>query len=89
MSSMERLSSIAIGVLLLIAVVAIIPMVGDRIEDARGTLAADSQWNSSVNTDIVEGYDIWGDVGSMISLAAVVIVVGVVIAVLVKFKTVQ
>lgn len=83
---MENLAGIAIAVLLLIAIVSIIPMIGDRIENARGDLAADSQWNSTTNTDIVEGYNIWGDVGSMISLAAVVLVLGVVLRALLKFS---
>jgi len=45
-----------------------------------------SDWDPITNTDISTGYSLWEDVGSMIALAAVIIVVGVVLSAIMYFR---
>ncbi|MCD4821844.1 MAG: hypothetical protein K8R11_07215 [Methanococcoides sp.] len=61
-------------------------MIGSEVDAATGDLAADSQWNSTTNTDIATGADLWGSVGGMISLAAVISIVGIVLSSIMYFK---
>ena len=75
MANMKGLVSLAILALVLVAVFQIVPMVGDKIDSATGDLAVDSQWNSSVNTDLQTGSALWTDVGSMIGLGAIVLII--------------
>lgn len=86
MANFTQLIAAAIGALILVVIFSVVPMIGSEVDDATGDLAADSQWNSTTNTDIATGADLWGSVGSMISLAAVIIVVGVVLAAIMYFK---
>jgi len=86
MANMNQLVGSAIGALILVVVFAVVPMVGSQVDDATGDLAADSEWNATYNTDLATGYGLWEDVGSMISLAAVIIVVGVVLGAIMYFR---
>ena len=45
-----------------------------------------SNWDYAENSDIVRGSDLWGDTGGMIVLAAIISIVGVVIAAVSKFR---
>lgn len=86
MTNMNQLIAAAIGALILVVVFSVVPMVGSEVDEATGDLAADSEWNSTYNTDIATGSGLWEDVGSMISLAAVIIVVGVVLGAIMYFR---
>lgn len=80
------LVGIAIGVMILAVVYIIMPLVGSELDQAV-TLPADSQWNASVNTDIETGYDLWGSVGGIITVAAIIVVVAVFLKILVGLRT--
>jgi len=86
MATFDKLVAAAIGALILVVIFSVVPMIGSEVDDATGDLAADSPWNSTTNTDIATGADLWGSVGSMISLAAVIIIVGVVLGAIMYFK---
>jgi hypothetical protein len=64
----------------------IVPLLGSEVDAATGDLGADSAWNATVNTNIATGADLWGSVGSMISLAAVIVIVGIVLTSIMVFK---
>jgi len=86
MSNMNKLVGFSIGALILVVIFAIVPLIGSEVDAATGDLAADSPWNSTYNAEIATGADLWGDVGSMISLAAVILVIGVVIASIMYYR---
>jgi len=47
-----------------------------------------SNWDHAENDDIVRGSDLWSDTGGMIVLAAIISIVGVVIAGVMRFRKV-
>jgi len=69
--TMEGLGAMAIGVLVLIVAFTIIPIVGDQLDNAvtipgytnETAKTGGSQWNSTVNSDIPTGVDLWQSVG--------------------------
>ncbi len=77
-ANMDMLGSIAIGLLGLVIIFSIVMTIGPKIDDTRPTdLAADSDWNSTYNTDLVEPATLWSDNATFISLAAMVIIISV------------
>jgi hypothetical protein len=86
MTNINQLAGAAIGVLMLVVVFSVIPLIGSEVDEATGDLAADSDWNSSYNADIPTGTDLWEDTGGMISLAAVIIIVGFVLSAIMYFR---
>jgi hypothetical protein len=86
MVNMNQLGAAAIGVLVLVVIFSVIPMIGSEVDEATGDLAADSEWNATYNTDIPTGSGLWEDTGGMISLAAVIIIVGFVLGAIMYFR---
>ena len=84
-NDMEKLGVAAIGIMILVIIFGVIPMVGEKMDDVQD-LGATSQWNDSVNADIVTGAELWADTGGMIVLAAIISVVGVVIVAVMAFR---
>ena len=84
-SEMEKLGIAAIGIMVLVIIFGVIPMVGEKMDDVQD-IGATSNWNNSVNDDIVRGSDLWSDTGGMIVLAAIISIVGVVIAGVMRFR---
>ena len=84
-SDMEKLAAASIGIMVLVIIFGVIPMVGEKM-DGVSDVAAGSNWNYSTNSDIVRGSDMWGDTGGMIVLAAIISIVGVVIAAVSRFR---
>jgi len=76
---MASLTAIAIGTLILIAVFMFVPYVGGTIEGSMPDLDADSQWNATTNTNLPDGAETWTTIASLLTLAAVVIVISIVI----------
>lgn len=72
--TMAGLGMMAIGVLVLIVAFTIIPIVGDQL-DTSITLGATSQWNSSVNTAVPTGVDLWESTGGILKVGAIIVVV--------------
>lgn len=76
--TMQGLAVMGIGVLTLITVYTLIPLVGYQLENST-TLPASgvgSQWNSTVNTAIPTGPDLWESLGGIIKVAGVIVIVG-------------
>ena len=84
--TMEGLGAMAVGVLVLIVAFTIIPIVGDQLDTSvtlpagnTTTQACDSGrgclWNSSVNTDIPTGVDLWESIGGILKVAGIIVVV--------------
>ena len=85
--TMEGLGVMAIGVLTLIVAFTIIPIVGDQLDNAvtldagnTTTQACDDGgraclWNSTVNTDIPTGVDLWSSVGGILKVGGIIVVV--------------
>ena len=84
-SDMDKLGAAAIGILVLVIIFGVIPMIGDKMDSVQDQ-GVTSQWNHSVNDDIVRGSDLWGDTGGMIVLAAIISIVGVVIGGVMAFR---
>lgn len=76
---MGLIIAIAIGLITLIAVITVGPVVGGSIENAMPTLAADSSWNATYNTDLPDGADTWEQMVPLIVLAVLALVIGLVI----------
>ena len=76
---MNLIIAIAIGILTLIAVFAVVPVVGGSIDNAMPTLSATSSWNSTNNPDLPDGASIWEQLGPLLVLAVLALVIGLVI----------
>ena len=72
---MGALVAVGIGALILAVVFTIAPMIGSEVETATD-IPADSQWNSSVNTDIPTGVSVW-EKTKIIPVAVIIIVVSI------------
>ncbi len=72
--TMEGLGAMAIGVLVLIVAFTIIPIVGSELDQAV-QLGATSDWNSSHNSDVPTGVDLWTSVGGILKVAGIIVVV--------------
>lgn len=60
-----------IGLLVVVAIVILGPVLAGSIEGAVPAMAADSQWNDSVNTDLPDGAELWTQnvtIGSIVIL---------------------
>ena len=76
---MNLIIAIAIGILTLIAVFAVVPVVGGSIDNAMPTLSETSSWNSTSNPDLPDGASIWEQLGPLLVLAVLALVIGLVI----------
>lgn len=79
---LAALGGVAIAVLIVAIVFALAPTIGGTIEDSMPTLDADSEWNSSYNTDLRTGADVWEDLSPFVIVVAFVMMAGVVFLVL-------
>jgi len=76
------LIGIAVGILILAVIFTVGPLVGYNVESAV-TIPTGSQWNSSTtNTAITNGTELWSQNTPMLAVAALIAIVGVVIAIL-------
>lgn len=85
MDVMKSLGVAAIGILLLVVIFSVVPMVGQNVDDVT-SIPVGSQWNSTTNTDIETGSDLWGSTSGMISLAAIIAIVGYVLNSITNFN---
>ena len=70
--------TMAIGLIVLVAVFSIAPLIGSNIDSA-STVPPDSQWNATVNTDIPTGVSIWEQNAGLLMLAVMVSILSMVI----------
>lgn len=65
----------AIGVMMLVMTFIIVPMVGYQMDESI-EIDNTSNWHIDTNADIPQGYDLWTDLSGIISVAALVMIVG-------------
>ncbi len=70
-STMDALVGIAISVIVLVAVFSLAPVIGSNI-DAAVDVPAGSQWNTTENTDLTTGADIWGQFSGLLILVGMI-----------------
>jgi len=75
----------AIGVMMLVMTFIIVPMVGFQMDESI-EIDNTSNWHVDTNTDIPQGYDLWTDLSGIISVAALVMIVG---GIFVSFKALK
>lgn len=77
--------TMAIGLIVLVAVFSLAPLIGSSIDTAT-TLPADSQWNSTVNTDIPTGVEIWEQNAGLLMLAVMVSILAMIIWAIMRIR---
>lgn len=70
--------TMAIGLIVLVAVFSLAPLIGSNIDSA-ANLPADSQWNSTVNADVPTGVEIWEQNAGLLMLAVMVSILSLII----------
>lgn len=76
------LGSAAIGILVFAVVIMLGPTIGGSMEDAMPALGASSEWNSSYNTDIPTGAQVWEQTIPFLIVCAIVIIAAIIIYVI-------
>lgn len=75
----------SIATLVLVVIFAVIPMIGAQVDDAID-VPSGSEWNTTENTDIQTGAALWGDVGGIISITAVILIVSILLGAIMFFQ---
>ena len=86
MVSMDQIAKAVGGLFLVVVLVSIMPLIGSTVDDATGDLPADSDWNSTYNTDLTTAADIWEDSASLVSLAVLMVFIALVIGAVMYFR---
>ena len=82
---LDALIGISIGLIVLVAVFAIAPLIGDKIATS-AAVAAGSEWDETNMTAAgADAVSVWTDNASLISLAVLVMILGIVIAAIMVF----
>lgn len=76
----DPLIMMAIGALILAVLGIFAPYIGGTVEGSMPTLAVDSEWNATYNTDLPSTADSWGTLQSLLWAAATIMIVIVIIA---------
>jgi len=75
------LVGIAVAILVLAVIFTVGPLVGYNVESAV-TIPTTSMWNSDTNDAITNGSEMWAQNTPMLAVAALIAIVGVIIAIL-------
>lgn len=70
--------TMAIGLIVLVAVFSLAPLIGSNIDGA-ASVPAGSQWNATENTDIPTGVGIWEQNAGLLMLAVMVSILSMII----------
>ena len=82
---LDALIGISIGLIVLVAVFSIAPLIGDKIDSATD-VEANTSWDSANMTAAgADAVSIWTDNASLIGLAVLVMILGIVIAAIMVF----
>ena len=81
MGGTQAIIAVVGALVVLIVYFSIIPLLGDRINQA-ADIPTNSSWNETAHPGIVTGAELWEDNGGMISIAMIIIVVSVILLVL-------
>ena len=84
-SIMEAVVGIAITLIILVAIYSIAPVIGHNIDNSV-SIPADSQWNSTTNTDLPTGEGIWTQNGALLLLVVTVAILSLVIYAVTKMQ---
>ena len=79
------LVSASIGIMMLVMTFIIVPMVGYQMDQSI-EIDNTSNWHPDTNADIPLGYELWTDLAGIISVAALVMIVG---GIFVSFKSLK
>ena len=77
--------TMAIGLIVLVAVFSLAPLIGSNIDSAASIPAA-SQWNSTTNTDIPTGVEIWTQNAGLLMLAVMVSILAMIIWAIMRIR---
>jgi hypothetical protein len=76
------LVSCGVGILALAIVFMLGPVIGGQMEAAMPALGATSNWNSSYNTDLKTGADVWEDLTPFLIIVGLVIMAAIILYVI-------
>lgn len=79
--TLSRLAFEAIGALILVIILLLVPRLGSAIESGMPALPEGSEWAGATG-----GAEMWGQLEPMFTVAAIVIVIGMVIRVIYGFR---
>ena len=77
--------TMAIGLIVLVAVFSLAPLIGSSIDGAT-SVPAGSQWNATENTDIPTGVGIWEQNAGLLMLAVMVSILSMIIWAIMRVK---
>ena len=77
--------TMAIGLIVLVAVFSIAPLIGSNIDSA-STIPPGSQWNATENTDIPTGVGIWEQNAGLLMLAVMVSILAMIIWAIMRIR---
>ena len=81
----EAAIAIAVGLIVLVAIFAMAPVIGNAI-DGSIEVPAGSQWNSTENPDIPTGVDVWSQNASMLMIAVLISILSLVILTIMNLR---
>lgn len=81
--TLSRLAFEAIGALILVIILLLVPRLGSTIEEGLPDLPAESAWGN------FSGSGLWGQLEPMFTVAAIVIIIGMVIRVIYGLKNTE
>jgi hypothetical protein len=81
----EAAIAIAVGLIVLVAIFAMAPVIGNAI-DGSASIPAGSQWNATENTDIPTGVDVWSQNASMLMIAVLISILSLVILTIMNLR---
>ena len=77
--------TMAIGLIVLVAIFSLAPLIGSNIDGA-ASIPAGSQWNATENTDIPTGVGIWEQNAGLLMLAVMVSILSMIIWAIMRIR---
>ncbi len=77
--------TMAIGLIVLVAVFSLAPLIGSNIDSA-ATIPPGSQWNATENTEIPTGVEIWEQNAGLLILAVMVSILAMIIWAIMRIR---
>lgn len=77
--------TMAIGLIVLVAIFSLAPLIGSNIDSA-SSVPAESQWNSTTNPDIPTGVGIWEQNAGLLMLAVMVSILSMIIWAIMRIR---
>lgn len=77
--------TMAIGLIVLVAIFSLAPLIGSNIDSA-SAVPAESQWNSTTNKNIPTGVGIWEQNAGLLTLAVMVSILSMIIWAIMRIR---